>query len=77
MCLCSMRRKISICAIVDASGKADTMVGLFFVHRGSGLTPIAMPVFHLTGPSNGGPLVRAGAQNSLLCLAHTAKYLGG
>ena len=36
MCLYNMRKTIFVWAIVDASGKGDTMVGLFFVRRGSG-----------------------------------------
>ena len=72
-----MRWKLSICAIIVARGKADTMVRLFLVHHGSGLTPIAIPLFHLTVPHNGEHLLWSGAQDSLLCLVyHTAKYLG-
>ena len=62
MCLCNMPGKISICVIINASGKADTMVEYVFVPRGSGLTPVATPVFHLQGPNNGGLLFWACAQ---------------
>ena len=67
MCPCDMQRRISICAIVDASGKADTMVGLFFVPRGSGQIRSHFGrnsgFVHFKGPINGGLMFRASAQN--------------
>ena len=76
MCLCNMPGKISIYVIINASGKADTMVEYFFVPRGSGLTPVATPVFIFRDQAMGG-FCFGHAPKAFIMHSTYSKRLGG
>ena len=77
MCPSNMQWKISVCAIADASRKADTMVGLFFVPRGSGLTSVAMPILSILRDQAMGGFCFGLAPKTLSMPAKQHKIFGG